>query len=273
MNNIFMKRFVFCFLLLIWTVTGNSSISIISWNLKDLGTAKNDAELEFIAKTFKDYDIAVVQEVVAGIGGAQTVAKLHYKLNQTGSKWDYSISDPTSSTAYKSERYAFFWKISKVSRVGNSWLEKKYHLEIDREPYFTTFKAEGKEFTLVNFHAITKASQPETEVKYFKYLPEEYPKLNLIFCGDFNLPESHTVFNPLKSSGYKPALKGQKTSLKITCIEDDCLASEFDNIFYNAAKVKFIKSGVILFYQDIKTFEEARLISDHIPIYFEFSIN
>lgn len=247
--------------------------SMISWNMKDLGNEKSNIELDFISKTLKDYDIIAIQEVVSGDGGAQTIAKLHYKLNQTGSKWDYAISDPTSSSAYKSERYAFFWKTSKVSRVGNSWLEKKYHLEIDREPFFTTFKAEGKVFTLVNYHAITKAMQPETEVKYFRYLPEEYPNLNLIFCGDFNLPQSHTVFNPLKSQGYKPVLIGQKTSLKITCIEDDCLASEYDNIFYNATKVKFIKSGVILFYKDINTFEEARLISDHVPVYFEFGLN
>lgn len=268
-----MKIYFLCFVFVVDSIYGFSSVSIISWNLKDLGDTKSNAELEIISNTIKDYDIAVIQEVVSGDGGAQTVAKLHYKLNQTGTKWDYSISDPTSSSAYKSERYAFFWKTSKVSRVGNSWLEKKYHLEIDREPFFTTFKAEGKVFTLVNFHAITKASQPETEVKYFKFLPDEYPDLNLIFCGDFNLPQSHTVFNPLKSKGYKPVLIGQKTSLKITCIEDDCLASEYDNIFYNASKIKFIKSGVILFYKDIKTFEEARLISDHVPIYFEFSLN
>lgn len=131
-------------------------------------------------KTLKDYDIIAIQEVVSGDGGAQTIAKLHYKLNQTGSKWDYAISDPTSSSAYKSERYAFFWKTSKVSRVGNSWLEKNITWNWPGT-IFTTFKAEGKVFTLVNYHAITKAMQPETEVKYFRYLPEEYPNLNLIF--------------------------------------------------------------------------------------------
>ena len=213
---------MYLLILISFLVEPNYAISVCSWNLKDFGTSKSKLELEFIVKTLKDYDIIAIQEVVSGTGGAQTVAKLNMLLNQTGSKWDYSISDPTSSSAYKSERYAFFWKTSKVTKVGNSWLEKKYHLEIDREPFFTTFSVEGKEFTLVNFHAITKTMQPETEVKYFKYLPKEYPNLNLIFCGDFNLPESHTVFNPLKSKGYKPVLIGQKTSLKTTCIEGDC---------------------------------------------------
>lgn len=154
-------------------------VNICSWNLKDFGSSKSSSELQVIVETVKAYDIIAIQEVVSGDGGAQAIAKLHYKLNQTGTRWDYSISDPTSSSAYKSERYAFFWKTGKVTKVGNSWLEKKYHLEIDREPFFTTFKADDKEFTVVNFHAITKNMQPETEIKYFKYLPSEYPDLNL----------------------------------------------------------------------------------------------
>lgn len=86
------------------------------------------------------------------------------------------------------------------------------------------------------------------------------------------MPQSHTVFNPLKTLGYKPILIGQKTSLKTTCIDEDCLASEFDNIFYDASKINFIKSMAILFYENFKSFEEARLISDHVPIYFEFTL-
>ena len=241
----------------------------------DFGKSKSDTEIEFIANTVKNYDIILIQEVVAkDPGGAQAVGRLVESLNKKGSKWEYRISDPTSGeNSYKKERYAFLWNTSKVNLVERSWLESKYSAEIDREPFFATFKTNDKEFTLVNFHAITKDMQPETEVKYFKYLPEEYPNLNLIFCGDFNLPQSHTVFNPLKSMGYKPALVGQKTSLKQTCINNDCLASEFDNFFYNTKKVTFISSGVFHFYKSFPTLNEARKISDHVPIHFDFSLN
>jgi endonuclease/exonuclease/phosphatase family metal-dependent hydrolase len=250
-----------------------ADVHICSWNIENFGNTKSDAEIETIATLLRDYDIIAIQEVVAGNGGPQAVAKLHDALHRKGSSWDYVISDPTSSSAYKTERYAFIWKTSKVSRVGDPWLEKKYHLKIDREPYFMTFQAEEKYFTLVNFHAITKSMQPETEVKYLKYLPIEYPDKNLIFCGDFNLPEDHTVFLPLKSLGYKPIFTNQKTSLRQECLNNDCLASEFDNIFYNSSKVKFIKSGVVLFYEKFASFEQAREISDHIPIYFLFILN
>lgn len=251
----------------------HASISFCSWNIQNFGKSKTDSTIEFIANTLKNFDVVAIVEVVAGDGGAQAVARLSDVLNRKGAKWDYTISDPTVSSSYKTERYAFLWKTSKVSKVGDAWLEKKYNIEIDREPYFATFRAEGKEFTLVTFHAITKSKQPETEIKYFKFLPAEYPTKNLIFSGDFNCPESHTVFNPLKSMGYKPIFTNQKTSLRQECINEDCLASEFDNIFYNSAKVTFIKSGVIHFYKNFATLKEARNISDHIPIYVQFSLN
>jgi hypothetical protein len=165
------------------------------------------------------------------------------------------------------------WKPTKVTLVGNPWLELKYEAEINREPYYATFKTRGKDFTLANFHAITKDMQPETEVKYFKYLPEEYSNLTLIFCGDFNLPQSHSVFNPLKRIGYLPTLRGQKTSLKQECQNEDCLASEFDNVFYPSTKVKQLGAGVIHFYKSFPNFKEAMNITDHIPVFFEFSLN
>ena len=83
----------------------------------------------------RDYDLIAIQEVVAGYGGAQAVARLADELNRKGSKWDYVISDLTISSAYKTERYALSGKHQLLKKIGKPWLEKKYHLEIDREPF------------------------------------------------------------------------------------------------------------------------------------------
>ncbi len=245
------------------------SVTICSWNLKDLGKTKSEQELNFIVETIKDFDIVAIQEVVAGDGGAQAVARLTDILNRKGNKWNYVISDPTFSSSYKTERYAYLWKPAKVKRIGDPWLEKTYKVEIDREPYYMSFQASGMTFTLVNFHAITKSKQPETEIKYFKLLPANYPDLELIFVGDFNLPQSHTVFNPLKSAGYMSALIGQKTTLKESCLNSDCLASEFDNIFYNKIKFNQLDAGVIHFYLNFETLSLSQMISDHLPVWVE----
>lgn len=249
-------------------------LHLISWNIENLGISKDDIEIRFIAQTIRNADIVAIQEVVAGDGGAQAVARIINELNTMGSSWDYTVSDPTYSSSYKTERYAFLWKKHRVKLAGQAWLQKgEYAVLIDREPYFATFDQNGKKFTLVNFHAITKSKQPETEIKYFKFLPDLYPLHNLVFLGDFNLPQNHTVFNPLKSKGYSPALVGQKTSLRQECLSDGCLASEFDNFFFKSMHIKLIDKGVIHFYKNLESIEEARLISDHIPIYIKIMLN
>lgn len=253
-----------------YSFTSYTQTKVLSWNIENFGKSKSDADITFIANTIKNYDVIAIQEVVASYEGAQAVAKLAAELNFKNNQWDYVVSDPTSSSAYKTERYAFIWKKNSVKKIGEAWLEKRYHLEIDREPYLCTFQFGKTIFTLVTFHAITKSMQPETEIKYFKFLPEEYPNLNLIFVGDFNCPQSHSVFNPIKKMGYQPILVNQKTSLKKTCKADICLASEFDNMFYNASKIKLKDAGILKFYEDFESLEDARLISDHVPIWAEF---
>ncbi len=267
----FMNKTYSLFLFLLCT-SFYAQTRLLSWNIENLGRSKSNLELEFIANTLKDYDIVALQEVVAGDGGAQTVAKLADELNRKGAKWDYAISNPTSSSAYKTERYAYLWKTNRARLKGKAWLESKFQLEIDREPYLATFIVNQKEVTLVNFHAITKSKQPEKEIKYFKLLPAQYPQLNLLFLGDFNCPQSHTVFTPLKKMGYDSALKGQKTSLKRNSKNGAALASEFDNLFYHK-KVKKIEGGVIHFYKAFSSLQEARKISDHIPVWMAFSLD
>jgi hypothetical protein len=112
-------------------------IALCSWNIRDFGKSKNDSTIQFIANTVKDYDIVIIQEVVAGYGGPQAVTRLRDALNRKGFKWDYVISDPIFGSSYKTERYAFLWKTSKVKKVRKSWLEEKYKTEIDREPFYS----------------------------------------------------------------------------------------------------------------------------------------
>ena len=136
-------KYSYSFLFFLIATFTFSQTKLLSWNIENFGKSKSEETINYIANTLREYDIIALQEVVAGYGGAQAVAKLADELNRKGAKWDYVISDPTSSSAYKTERYAFVWKTSKVKKIGRAWLEKKYHLEIDREPYFCTFDYEN----------------------------------------------------------------------------------------------------------------------------------
>lgn len=250
-------------------------MSVISWNLQHFGKTKSDEMIGFVAETVKDYDLIAIQEVVAkSSGGEYAVHRLTRRLNQIKpkGKWQYLVSEPTSGSPNQSERYAYVVNTKEVEIIDSGFLWETYKDEIEREPYIATFNKGGLNFTLVNFHAIPKKRQPETEIKYFKFLPDEYPEFNFIFLGDFNIPQNHTVFNPLKSQGYRPVLINQKTTLRMRCKEDDdCLASEFDNIFYDHHQVQLQDGGVLKFYQSFPDMIAARKISDHVPVYFIFS--
>ena len=264
--NMLLNKYFFFFLLV--TCFSFSQISICSWNIMNLGKSKSDSELLVIANAIKSYDIIAIQEVVAGYGGAKAVSRLVAILNTKGSKWDYVISNPTTSANPSSrERYAFIWKPLSVTKTGNCWLDQNYQKEIDREPFMGNFIYKGKSITLVSFHAVPKKKNPASEIKYFKFFPNLYPKLNLVFLGDFNCPQSHYVFFPIKKIGFTSVFQNQKTSLRQKCINNDCLASEYDNIFYKRSNLKVIKSGIVPFYTSFKSVKEARKISDHIPIW------
>lgn len=263
----FLKALLLLSTTLFLSLTIQAQVKIMTWNLLNIGKSKTDEQIEYIAKVIKQTDIIAIQEVVTNPSGAQTIAKLHEELNRSsGAKWDYSVSDPTISSPYRSERYAYIWKTSKVKLKGKPFLEPTYQQEIEREPYMATFIYKGKEITISSIHTLPTKHQPETEIKYLKFFPEVYPEHNLIFLGDFNLTEKHTVFNPLKKLGYVPSFTDQKSSLRQKCIKGDCLASEYDNIFYHSEKNELVKATPILFFEDFEDITIARKVSDHIPL-------
>jgi endonuclease/exonuclease/phosphatase family metal-dependent hydrolase len=257
--------FLFC----IWVSISTAQVKITSWNIQNMGKSKTDESIAYMANLLKDFDVIALQEVVSGSGGAQSVARLADELNRKGAKWDYVISDPTQSSPYSSERYAFLWKSSKLQIIGKAWLENNYINQIEREPFLIRLKYKQKTFTLVSFHAVPKNKQPETEIKYFKQFPTLYPNEDLVFLGDFNVPSTHTVFNPLKKMNYLSVLEGEKTTLKTKCKLKDCLASAYDHIFLNSTTIQLLDCGLVYFHLDFLDMKASRRISDHIPIWVE----
>lgn len=264
------KTFTFFFFLVIQVCF--SQISMVTWNVKHFGKSKTEEQLNKIADLLKNHDLVAIQEVVASNAGARAVSKLARILNEKGAKWDYAISHPTQSTGQRSERYAYFWKTSKLKLKGSPFLEDQYANQIEREPFLATFIYENKIFSVVNFHALPKKSQPETEIKYFKFFKNHYNGI-VFFVGDFNLPQSHSVFNPIKKDGFKALFENQKTTLKQKCKGNVCLANPLDHIFYDVNKVNIKEKGAILFYEDYENIQEARKLTDHIPIYIKFTLN
>jgi deoxyribonuclease-1-like protein len=263
------------FLLLLFTITltfAQNSISILSWNIRDLGQSKSEQELKFIANILKSHDIIALQEVVAGPGGSQAVAQLADLLNRKGTKWDYRISNPTKSPKYKTEKYAFLWKTNKAQLIGRPTLVTELAATVFREPYRATFKVSGQEITILNYHSRRFDEQPEEEVYALSQYFQNQATKNWLIAGDFNLSANAPAFNNFKNQGFTPILENQKTTLKRKCTRESVyLYHDIDNIFLNRNHFVIMDCGIIDFVNGCENLRAARFISDHVPVFLEVS--
>ncbi|WP_405369321.1 endonuclease/exonuclease/phosphatase family protein [Nonlabens sp. Asnod2-A12] len=257
-------------------VSAQEEIALVSWNIRDFGKTKSAEEIEQIGNILKEYDVIAVQEVVSGYGGSQAVARLADYLNRTGSKWDYSISNPTKSPKYKTEKYAFLWKTNKLKVIVKAKLITDLDECVYREPY--QVKLESKKgskgsFTLLNYHSRKHSEQPEIEVSCINDYMMNHKDENIILAGDFNLTIDHNVFDKIKNDSYKACLNGDRTTLKRLCKDGNYLNHAIDNIIYNVAKNELMDCGTIDFVQECDQLESMRTLSDHLPVYMRFKSN
>lgn len=266
-NLMFQKTLLLILLFFSYTIfSQQDDIKVVSWNIKDFGKTKNSEELEKIAEIVRDADILAIQEVVAGYGGAQAVAKLSDILNRKGSQWDYVVSNPTNSPKYVTERYAYVWKTKHIKIKNRGRLIKELEIIIDREPYILDFYTTDRKLTLINFHSRPHDKNPEAEITALTQYINSNLTGSVILAGDFNVGEDNPIFDPFKQKGYTPAVTNQKTTLKRACDGFDYRNHAIDNILYSNT-ISITESGVIDFVRECEGLEKARKLSDHLPVF------
>jgi endonuclease/exonuclease/phosphatase family metal-dependent hydrolase len=252
------------------------NFTLLTWNIQDLGQSKEDAEIRSIAEIINEFDIIAVQEVVAkDPRGAQAVARIADELNRMGDRWDYRVSDPTRSpSVHISERYAFFWRASKIQLIGRPYLDRELEDECYREPYLAQFrlKSGGSPFFVVNFHSRTHDDRPEEEITYFQAYQYRLASELVFLAGDFNLSEDHAVWAPFYELGYQPSLFATPTTLKRKCARGNYLNHSIDNIYYDEDVIELHRSGRVDFVEDCELLEARRGLSDHLPVFLECRI-
>lgn len=262
------------FFLLLFSVhsVAQEPLRLLSWNIQDFGRTKDSSEIRAIAQVVADYDVVAIQEVVAGYGGAQAVARLADQLNRLGERWDYRVSDPTDSPKYKTERYAFLWKTGRVQLRGRPWLAGSLPEAVFREPYLVRFRFGEHGLLIANYHARRHDEAPEEEIALLAELPALYPGDCFLLAGDFNRSEEHPVFDALERQGYRPAILGQPTTLKHYCDDrGNYLNHAIDNVYLPGGCLPATRAGVLDLVEDCTRLEEVRRWSDHLPVWVEIA--
>lgn len=267
-------RAAICLVLALATLTPTSGqcLKMASWNIQDLGRTKDDAEIYRMAQLLRHFDFVAIQEVVAkDPAGGQKVAAIVDELDRMGANWDYKLSDPTTSEEPRSrERYAFLWKSNKLDVVSAA-LDKANEANIVREPYLAKLRLrETRQLVWVaNFHSLPHGKSPEKEILMLKsYLAaaEPYP---LVFMGDWNLDEAHSVWDDFYKYGFAPVVRSSPTTLKRTCKEGRYLNHAIDNIYCTNEGVRRTSGGVVDFVESCEGLVAARQLSDHLVVWGE----
>src|SRR5690606_41077936 len=93
------------------------------------------------------------------------------------------------------------------------------------------------------------------------------------FAGNFYNPLVDFFFKPPKKMGFLSNKEGKKASLRPGCIKGHRPAFEIRNFFLQPARFTLHTKGIIPFYQAFEDLKDARLISDHVPIFIRVSLN
>jgi len=251
-------------------------IRIASFNLQNLDAGKlNSGHVgRILTDTIRLYDIVALQEISPDDRGV--LPKLLEKVNADGRHYALVDQPGTASTASQT-RSAFLFDRASVA-VDNSTvcLVKDEGRRLRHEPLVAAFIVRGPSpeeaftFTLINVHTDSENTARELDVldDVFRAVRDN-PRNedDVILLGDLNVDQEHLgQLMDIPHIGW--ALSGTPTMVRRTHLADNVL---FDRM----ATVEFTGSAGVLDLMehfDLSK-EQALAVSDHFPIWAEFSIH
>lgn len=251
------------------------TILIGSFNIQRLGPSKlsDPWVMQKFAEIIRNFDVIALQEITSK--DQRTLPILVELINRSGVQYGYTISPRIGRAASGYyEQYAYVFDTQRV----RSGPEFSYVVQDDadilhREPFVGRFETicagQPFSFTLINIHTDPDEISYELDVLadvYTNVRQFEYPEDDVILLGDLNAPPPK--LQRLGSiPGFVPIIDGLPTNTRKNKTLDNIMVdrqmtSEFSG-----------RAGTI----DLEQFFRIELtdverISDHLPIWAEFSI-
>ena len=250
------------------------AVRIASFNIQVFGTSKLSKPhvMDHLARIVRQFDVVAIQEIRSKDEGIlPTFVEL---INASGCHYDYVIG-PRLGRSNSKEQYAFVFDRATIE-VDRSQLYTVADPDdlLHREPLVGWFRVRGPPseqaftFSLVNIHTDPDEAEEETDVLadvYRVVRNDGRQEDDVIILGDLNVDDKH-LGRLGQISGMTWVISGIPTNTRGT--------KQYDNIvFQGQATSEFTgRGGVFDFLREYNlTTDEALEVSDHIPVWAEFS--
>lgn len=253
--------------------TSPNTITIASFNIQVFGRSKASKieVMEILAEIIGQYDIVAIQEIRDKSGTA--IKDLEVAVDNLGTDYEFIVGPRLGRTSSK-EQYAFFYRTG-VIEVTGSYTYSDGNDEFHREPFIALFKVIGKpfDFTVINIH-----TDPDEATEEINELPavisdarNHFSEPDVILLGDLNADGSYYRENdnslPMRSSQYTWLISNSMDTTVATS------SNTYDRIIIMSETVEdYVNaSGVFRFDQQFELDCEPKEVSDHYPVFAEFS--
>lgn len=256
-------------------VKPDDTIRVASFNIQVFGEDKmqNPNVVQVLVEICRHFDIIAIQEIRSK--GQNLLPLFVDQLNADGSQYDFVIGPRLGRTDSK-EQYAYIFDRATIAVDRN----QLYTLDdpddlLHREPLVGWFQARGPQpeqaftFSLVNIHTDPDEVDRELDVLddvFFAVRDDGRQEDDVIMLGDFNANDAH-----LRQLGEVPNL-GHVVADRPTNTRG---THEYDNILFDSlATPEFNgRGGVFDYMREYNlSLEDALLVSDHLPVWAEFSV-
>lgn len=252
-----------------------NTLRIASYNIQAFGQHKLEQPqaVEILVHILRQFDLVAIQEVRSKT--QDVLPRLIALLNSDGARYDYLLS-PRLGRTNSTEQYAFVYDTAalETDREAAYTVNDPDDL-MHREPFVAAFRArkaphdQAFTFTLVNVHTDPDEAQAELNVLddvYFAVRNDGRGEDDVILLGDFNADDRR-----LGELGRVPELAGAlshvATNTRGTAMYDNIFVSTRATLEYSG------RAGVVDVLREFNlSMQEALDVSDHLPIWAEFSV-
>lgn len=262
----------------------NKTIKIASFNIKWLSHQKAGDSFKgsTIVNILNEFDLVAIQEIRDKTN--KTMDILVKALKEKGRNYRYILGPrlPKNASRYY-ERYAFIFDIDKLESLSRGITFSDPNDRFVREPLMTRFKVkEGNfDFVLVNIH--TKPESATAEINALTKVIVEAARLlrekDIIVLGDFNADcaKGDDYYDETELTVHFPSneyISIIPNSADTNLAETDCTYDRIITTKSVGEDYVMNKWGVYKFDEQFDlTYDKAKSVSDHYPVWAEFFTN